>query len=48
VSTFFDHAGMHATRRQLARFGVADEPGDDDDGDTPMSAQAPAPQPVVP
>src|SRR3546814_7439752 len=24
VSVFFDHAGMHATRRQLARFGIGD------------------------
>lgn len=32
VSVFFDLAGMHATRRQLARFGIGDE-SDDEDGD---------------
>src|SRR3546814_17715445 len=40
VSVFFDHAGMHATRRQLARFGVGEENGDDEAGDK----TAPAPQ----
>ncbi len=30
VSVFFDHAGMHATRRQLARFGIGDERADAD------------------
>lgn len=40
VSTFFNHAGMHATRRQLARFGIGDEPDAEDEGDaaTPASA----------
>jgi len=31
VSVFFDHAGMHATRRQLARLGIGDENDDDDE-----------------
>ncbi len=31
VSYFFDHTGLHATRRQLARMGLIDEHGDDDD-----------------
>ncbi|MGY8563435.1 hypothetical protein L0938_08450 [Paracidovorax citrulli] len=30
VSFFFRHTGMHATRRQLARLGLFDEPSDDD------------------
>ncbi|MGH8031795.1 MAG: phage holin family protein [Luteimonas sp.] len=34
VSVFFDYAGMHATRRQLARIGIGDESDDDpSDGD---------------
>src|SRR3546814_15233553 len=44
VSVFFDHAGMHATRRQLARFGIGDENDDDESGDE----TAPAPQPGAP
>jgi hypothetical protein len=42
VSVFFDLAGMHATRRQLARFGVGDEGGDDDaqDDDAAPAARA--------
>lgn len=31
VTVFFDHAGMHATRRQLAQLGIGDE---NDDADT--------------
>jgi len=31
VSFFFRHTGMHATRRQLARLGLFDEPRDDDE-----------------
>jgi hypothetical protein len=31
VSVFFDYAGMHATRRQLARLGIGD--GDEEDGE---------------
>ncbi|WP_310156176.1 phage holin family protein [Luteimonas sp. 3794] len=31
VSVFFDYAGMHATRRQLARLGMFSEAGHDDD-----------------
>ncbi|WP_102947022.1 hypothetical protein [Stenotrophomonas sp. VV52] len=30
VSFFFRHTGMHATRRQLARLGLFDEPTDED------------------
>ena len=30
VSFFFRHTGMHATRRQLSRLGLFDEPRDDD------------------
>jgi hypothetical protein len=30
VSFFFRHTGMHATRRQLSRLGLFDEPSDDD------------------
>lgn len=32
VSYYFDHAGMHATRRQLARLGIGDEPKDENEG----------------
>lgn len=35
VSVFFDHAGMHATRRQLARLGLFSEHDDDDDTSPP-------------
>ena len=31
VGRFFDHTGMHATRRQLHRLGLFDEHEDDDD-----------------
>ncbi|MNV12731.1 hypothetical protein D3C71_1033440 [compost metagenome] len=30
VSYFFHHTGMHATRRQLSRLGLFDEPGAED------------------
>jgi len=30
VSYFFHHTGMHATRRQLSRLGLFDEPAEDD------------------
>lgn len=30
VSYFFHHTGMHATRRQLSRLGLFDEPGEED------------------
>lgn len=30
VSYFFHHTGMHATRRQLSRLGLFDEPGGED------------------
>lgn len=43
VSTFFNHAGMHATRRQLARFGIGDEPdAEDEDDPAPSTTQADA------
>ena len=44
VSVFFDHAGMHATRRQLARFGIGDENDNEVDEATTAPAPAPAPQ----
>jgi hypothetical protein len=46
VSVFFDHAGMHATRRQLARIGIGDEGDDDEPGDdgTPPAAARTQPQ----
>ena len=51
TSRFFDYMGMHATRRQLSRMGLFDEPGDstpdpgDDDGrDTPAAPAAAPPQ----
>ncbi|MDG2523758.1 phage holin family protein [Stenotrophomonas sp. HITSZ_GD] len=31
VSHFFDHTGLHATRRQLSRLGLFDEQGEEDD-----------------
>ncbi|HEY0334134.1 MAG TPA: phage holin family protein [Stenotrophomonas sp.] len=43
VSRFFDHMGMHATRRQLTRLGVFDEHHDDDEEPEPARA-APAAQ----
>ena len=30
VSYFFQHTGMHSTRRQLSRLGLFDEPSDED------------------
>jgi hypothetical protein len=45
VSRFFEYAGLHATRRQLARIGIGDE-GDDEPerahrhGDAPPAAEA--------
>lgn len=42
VSCFFDYAGMHATRRQLARLGIG---GDDDDE---QDATSTAPKPEAP
>ncbi|WP_144899972.1 phage holin family protein [Luteimonas cucumeris] len=40
VSCFFDHAGMHATRRQLRRLGIGD-----DDEEEQEAATAPKPEP---
>jgi hypothetical protein len=34
---YFDRAGLHATRRQLARLGIGDE-GDDDEEEKPGAA----------
>ena len=31
VTVFFEHTGMQATRRQLARFGIGDDDDDDDE-----------------
>jgi len=39
VSHFFDHTGLHATRRQLSRLGLFDE-HDDDDNDEPSRPAA--------
>ena len=44
VSVFFDYAGMHATRRQLARLGLFSEAGQDDDDEEDKPA-APRPTP---
>lgn len=38
---FFEHAGMHATRRQLARFGFGQDDGGDVE-DAPQPADLPA------
>lgn len=38
VSVFFDHAGMHATRRQLSRLGLFQE---SDGGDDPADCESP-------
>lgn len=42
VSYFFHHTGMHATRRQLSRLGLFDEPSDEDpDADVKVPGDAP-------
>ncbi|WP_242108898.1 phage holin family protein [Luteimonas aquatica] len=47
VSVFFDYAGMHATRRQLARLGIGDE--EDEGAATPDARPHPsAPGPSAP
>lgn len=38
TARFFDYMGLHATRRQLSRLGLFDEPADDDDGQTGVPA----------
>ncbi len=38
TSRFFDYMGLHATRRQLSRLGLFDEPDEDDDGQTGVPA----------
>jgi hypothetical protein len=42
VGRFFDHAGMHATRRQLATLGIGDDSDDSDEGGDRNDATAPA------
>ena len=40
VSYFFHHTGMHATRRQLSRLGLFDEPsGDDPDAEVKIPGE---------
>nr|WP_255516341.1 phage holin family protein [Luteimonas suaedae] len=41
VAAFFDLAGLHATRRQLARLGLFNE-DDDDEDDAPSGTRTPA------
>lgn len=49
VSVFFDHAGMHATRRQLARLGIGDEgEGEDEDVDFQGGMRPPPPSAATP
>lgn len=43
VSHYFDYTGMHATRRQLSRFGLFDEDSDDDEDGAAPVAKEPAP-----
>lgn len=38
VGRYFDHTGMHATRRQLSRLGLFDEDHPDDDPPAPPPA----------
>lgn len=46
VSHFFDHTGMHATRRQLSRLGLFQEGGDEhDEDDVPPPSPPPAAEP---
>ncbi|HRN62907.1 MAG TPA: phage holin family protein, partial [Luteimonas sp.] len=42
VSVFFDHAGMHATRRQLAKLGLFSE-DDEEDAAEASAEDGPAP-----
>lgn len=43
VGHYFDHTGLHATRRQLSRMGLFDESGgnDDPDDDAPVQGTPP-------
>ncbi len=43
VSVFFDHAGMHATRRQLVRLGMLSDSTDDDDDEDVASRSTTGP-----
>ena len=49
---FFDHMGMHATRRQLARIGIGDESSDDEPATpargVPAEVGTPPAPPAVP
>ncbi|WP_337243997.1 phage holin family protein [Luteimonas sp. gir] len=47
VSVFFDHAGMHATRRQLTRLGLFSESTPDED-DEAVPPPRPTPQSRTP
>jgi hypothetical protein len=44
TSRFFDHMGLHATRRQLARMGLFDEADEDDEDKPAPGAPPPGPQ----
>lgn len=41
TAVYLDHAGMHATRRQLARLGLFKDDGDEDDDDGAARPEAP-------
>lgn len=45
TSVFFDYAGMHATRRQLARLGLFSEHDEDDDASPPNAPPGPGATP---
>jgi Protein of unknown function (DUF1469). len=47
TARFFDHMGLHATRRQLSRMGLFDELDDEDD-DVPASAPPVPTTPTTP
>ncbi|MCY1381602.1 hypothetical protein D9M69_695290 [compost metagenome] len=42
TARFFDHMGLHATRRQLSRLGLFDEDNPDEDDDA-AAAMPPVP-----
>jgi len=43
TARFFDHMGLHATRRQLSRLGLFDEDNPDEDDDAAATAISPVP-----